>query len=94
MKIDFDDEMGFEGSTMLCYATVDGRRIICRAGIDVVAELDDRAAQSGKHIGKEAVAKTLRPYFSHKIEKESFDDGERNSVTLLIHEVMSFMQGN
>jgi hypothetical protein len=38
------------------------RSIVCQAGIDVVAELDDRAVQSGKHIGKEAVAKNLRPY--------------------------------
>jgi hypothetical protein len=92
MKIDFEDEMGFEGSTMLCHAVVDGRRIICRAGIDVVAELDDRAARSGKHIGKEAVAKNLRQYFSRKIENKSFDDEERNR--LLVHEIVSFMQGH
>jgi hypothetical protein len=94
MKIDFDDEMSFEGSTMLCHATADGRRIICKAGIDVVAELDDRAAQSGKPIGKEAVAKNLRPFFSRKIENESYDDEDRNTVTLQVHEIVSFMQGD
>jgi len=94
MKIDFDDEVGFEGSTMLCYAAVDGRGVVCRAGMDVVAELDDRAAQSGKHVGKEAVAKYLRPYFARKIENESYDDGNRGSVTLAVHELASFIQGD
>jgi hypothetical protein len=94
MTVDFDDEVGFEGSTMLCYATVDGRRIVCRAGIDVVTELDDRAVQSDKPIGKEAVAKSLRPYFARKIENNSFDDEDRSSVTLAIHELVSFMQGH
>ena len=93
MKIDFDDEVGFEGSTMLCHAVVDGRRVVCRAGIDVVAELDDRAVQSGKHIGKEAVAKNLRPYFARKIENGSFDEKDCNTVTLAVHELVSFMQG-
>jgi hypothetical protein len=92
MKIHFDDEMSFEGSTMLCHATADGRRIICKAGIDVVAELDDRASQSGKPMGKEAVAKNLRPFFSRKIENGSYDDEDRNTVTLQVHEVVSFMQ--
>jgi hypothetical protein len=94
MKVAFDDEINFEGSTMLCYAAVDGRRVVCRAGMDVVAELDDRAEQSGKHIGKEAVAKNLRPYFARKIENGAFDDEERNSVTLAVHELVSFMQGD
>ena len=94
MKIDFDGEVGFEGSTMLCYAAVDGRRVVCRAGMDVVAELDDRAAQSGKHVGKEAVAKNLHPYFARKIENESYDDEDHSSVTLAVHELVSFMQGD
>ena len=94
MTIDFDDDVGFEGSTMLCHATVDGRRVVCRAGMDIVTELDARAVQSGKPIGKEAVAKNLRPYFARKIENESFDDEDRSSVTLAIHELVSIMQGH
>ena len=85
MQIDFDEETIFEGSTMLCYAALDGRRIVCRAGMDVVTELDNRAVESGDYIGKEAVAKNLRPYFTRKIENDSFDDEDRNSVTLLVH---------
>ena len=64
-----------------------GRHRCCR-------ELDNRAAQSGKHIGKEAVAKNLRPFFSRKIENGSYDDEDRNIVTLQVHEVVSFMQGD
>jgi hypothetical protein len=94
MQIDFDDEVGFEGSTLLCYAAVDGRQVVCRAGMDVVAELDDRAVQSGAHIGKEEVAKSLRPYFARKIENGSFDNHEGTSVTLAVHELVSFMQGD
>lgn len=92
MKIEFDEGADFKGSTMLSYAKVDGRRVECRAGMEVVTELDDRAEESGGKKGKEAIARSLRSYFARKIENGSYDDEDRNSVTLLVHELVSFTQ--
>jgi hypothetical protein len=94
MLIEFDEEADLEGSTLRTFATVDQRRVECRAGMEVITELDDRAAQSGTKTGKNAIARSLRPYFKRKIENGSFDNEDQNSVTLLVHELVSFMQGH
>jgi hypothetical protein len=94
MQIKFDDEATSQGSLLHIYATVDGRRVECRAGIDTITELGDHADQSGTRIGKDkaSVSRALQPYFKRKIENGSFDDEERTNVTLLVHELVSFMQ--
>jgi hypothetical protein len=93
MLIEFDEESDLKGSTLVTFAIVDGRRVECRAGMEVVTELDDRMRESGVKIGKNAIARSLRPYFNRKIQNDSFDDEERISVTLLVHELVSFKQG-
>jgi hypothetical protein len=94
MQVKFDEEATSEGSLLHIHATVDGKGVECRAGMEVVTELDDRAEQSGIKTGKDknSVAIALRPYFKRKIENGSFDDEERTSVTLLAHELVSFLQ--
>lgn len=94
MLIEFDEEADLEGSVLRTFATVDQRRVECRAGMEVVTELDDRATQSGVKMGKNAIARSLRPYFKRKIDNGSFDNEDRNSVTLLVHELVSFMHGH
>jgi hypothetical protein len=96
MQIDFDEEATSQGSLLHIYATVDGKRVDCRAGMDTITELDDHAEQSGRKIGKDraSVARALQPYFKRKIENGSFDDEERTSITLLVNELVSFMQGS
>jgi hypothetical protein len=94
MLIEFDEEADLEGSTLRSFATVDGRRVECRAGMEVVTELDDRAEQSGIKMGKNAIARSLRPYFKRKIDNDAFDDEERSVVTLQLHELVNFMRGD
>jgi hypothetical protein len=62
--------------------------------MEVVTELDDRAEESGIKTGKAAIARSLRPCFVRKIENSSYDDENRSSVTLLVHELVSFMEGH
>jgi hypothetical protein len=70
MQIHFDEEATSQGSLLHIYATVNGKRVECRAGMEIITELDDHAEQSGMRVGKDkaSVARALQPYFKRKIE--------------------------
>jgi hypothetical protein len=94
MEIVFGEETTMQGSTLRTHAIVDGREIECKADMEVITEFDEQAKKSGISVGKDmaAIANSLRPFFVRKIENGSFDDESRTSVTLLAHELVTFMQ--
>ena len=95
MEIVFSEKTTMQGSTLRTGAIVDGREVECKADMEVITELDEHAKKEGVPIGKDlaAIANSLRPFFVRKIENGSFDDDNRNSVTLHVHEIVSFIQG-
>jgi hypothetical protein len=94
MEIVFGEETTMQGSTLRTRAIVDGKEVDCKADMEVITELDDLATKAGIPMGKDiaAIANSLRPFFVRKIENGSFDDEDRTSVTLQVHELVSFMQ--
>src|SRR5579872_3492544 len=95
MEIVFGAKTTMQGSALLTLAIVDGRNVTCKADMEVIAELDEQAKIAGVPIGKDlaAIARSLRPFFVRKIENGSFDSENRESVTLHVHEIVTFMQG-
>ena len=96
MMIIFGEGTTMQGATLRTHAIVDGRDVECKADMEVIAELDEQAKNAGVPIGKNiaAIANSLRPFFVRKIENGSFDDADRASVTLQVHEMVTFMQGH
>ena len=94
MEIVFGEETTMQGSTLRTRAIVDGKEVDCKADMEVITELDDLATKAGIPMGKDiaAIANSLRPFFVRKIENGSFDDEDRTSVTLQVHELVSFLQ--
>jgi hypothetical protein len=94
MEIVFGEATTMQGSTLRTRAIVDGREVDCKADMEIITELDDLATKAGVPIGKDvaAIANSLRPFFVRKIENGSFDNEDRTSVTLQVHDLVSFMQ--
>jgi hypothetical protein len=66
----------------------------CKADMEVITEFDEQAKKAGISVVKDmaAITNSLRPFFVRKIENGSFGDENRTSVTLQVHELMTFMQ--
>jgi hypothetical protein len=94
MEIVFGEKTTMQGSTLRTHAIVDGSEVECKADMEVITELDEQAKKAGIAVGNDmtAIANSLRPLFVRKIENGSFDDEDRTSVTLQVHELVSFMQ--
>jgi hypothetical protein len=94
MEIVFGEETKMQGSTLRTHAIVDGRQVECKADMEVIAEFDEQAKKAGISVVKDmsAITNSLRPFFVRKIENGSFDDENRISVTLQVHELVTFMQ--
>ena len=96
MEIVFGEKTTMHGSTLTTHATLDGREVECKADMEVITEFDEQAKKAGISVAKDmsAIANSLRPFFVRKIENGSFDDEDRTSVTLQVHELVTFMQRN
>lgn len=70
------------------------KEVECKADMEVITEFDEQAKKAGISVAKDmaAIANSLRPFFVRKIENSSFDDDSRTSVTLQVHELVTFMQ--
>ncbi|MFZ1964483.1 MAG: hypothetical protein WAU78_13645 [Roseiarcus sp.] len=89
MNIEFDEAVTWDSSLLRNYATVEGRRVECMAGIETIAELEGHAYQSRNEIAKDKleIARLLHPYWVRKIEDAKYDDFTNTRVTLLIGEI-------
>lgn len=94
MEIVFGERTTMQGSTLRTVAIVDGKEVECKADMEVITEFDEQAKKAGISVAKDmaAIANSLRPFFVRKIENSSFDDDSRTSVTLQVHELVTFMQ--
>jgi hypothetical protein len=84
MTIQFDEEdVAVLAGTFRIFAYYQGRPITCYAGLEVIADADQTAIESGiKLKDKFATAKFLQAFFATRIEADDFDDDAKTIVTL------------
>lgn len=84
MVITFDNNDVFvDGGTFRISAFLDDRPITCLAPLEVIADADQAALESGILLkDKYATARFLRPFFANRIAGDRYDDSDRSTVTL------------
>ncbi len=89
MPIEFDREVGFEGSLLIGWATVDRRRVRCLASRETINELPGFTHATATEIRtrKGEIFQLLIPKFRRKIEQRQFDHSTIPSVTLFLRDL-------
>jgi hypothetical protein len=84
MTIQFDEEdVAVQAGTFRMFAFYQDRPITCYAGLEVIADADQAAVESGIELkDKFETAKFLQAFFVKRIEADAFDDDAKTIVTL------------
>jgi hypothetical protein len=86
MRINFDNDVGFEGAVLIGWANVDSRRIRCLAGRETINELRGFTHASAAEIRnrKREIFDALKPAFTRKLEDRQLDRSTIPSVTVYL----------
>jgi hypothetical protein len=89
MPVEFDHDIGFEGSLLIGWANVDSRRIRCLAGREIINELGGFTYASAAEIRsrKREIFEILKPAFIRKIESRQLDRSTIPSVTVYLRDL-------
>jgi hypothetical protein len=86
MRIEFDDDVGFEGALLIGWANVGPQRIRCLAGRETINELPGFTHASAAEIRhqKRKIFEELKPEFVKKIKSRQLDRSTIPSVTVYL----------
>jgi hypothetical protein len=84
MRIEFDNDVGFEGALLIGWANVGKQRIRCLAGRETINELPGFTHATAPEIRsrKREIFEELKPKFLKKIESRQLDHSTIPSVTV------------
>lgn len=84
MRVEFDSDVGFDGSLLIGWANVGSRRIRCLAGRAAINEIPGFTQASAEEIRnrKREIFQKLKPVFIRKIESQQLDQSTIPSVTI------------
>jgi hypothetical protein len=84
MPIEFDDDVGFEGTLLIGWANFGAQRIRCLAGRETINELPGFTHASASEIRnrKREIFRMLKPAFIEKIHNRQLDGSTIPSVTV------------
>jgi hypothetical protein len=88
--MEFDAEVGFDGSLLIGWANDRGERIRCLAGRETIAELRGFTHASATEIRdrKHEAFDLLKEKFTRKITRREFDNSVIPSVTVLLTDMV------
>jgi hypothetical protein len=90
MPLEFDENVGFDGSLLIGWANEDHKRIRCLAGRETIAELNGFTHASATEIRsrKHEAFNLLKDKFARKIRRREFDNSVIPSVTVFLSDMV------